>query len=210
MVRALLSLGVLIALQPVAAAQHRTAAPPGHTVLSPGVVPQLPESGFGGGVRHSAPGSAVLGPGIVPQLPRRGGITGGFVPAGSRRFGVWGGFGGGWPYGYGYDDWVDGPVFVQGPPMGPPYVLSKEYPATLTLEFPAPAEVWVDGYKGAGDPATEWTLTSPVLSAGGQYKFNVKGQWKVGGKTFDYERSFTVVGGNHSRVIVVSGTAAGP
>ncbi|MBA4186414.1 MAG: hypothetical protein C0467_00200 [Planctomycetaceae bacterium] len=82
----------------------------------------------------------------------------------------------------------------------------NEFPAVLTLEFPAAAEVWVNGKKGEGDPTTEWTLTSPDLLKGTEYTFEVKARWTVGGKTFEYQRSIKVEGGNRSRALVVAGT----
>jgi uncharacterized protein (TIGR03000 family) len=94
-------------------------------------------------------------------------------------------------------------------PSGPeqaPLILSNEHPAVLVLEFPADAEVWVNGDK-ANLPATnEWTLTSPVLKAGGEYTFNVKARWKAGGRIYEYDRAITVAGGNRTRTIVVTGT----
>jgi uncharacterized protein (TIGR03000 family) len=85
-------------------------------------------------------------------------------------------------------------------------VLANEFPATLVLEFPAAAEVWVNGKKGEGEPNAEWTLTSPTLQPGQRYTFDVKARWKADGKTLECTRSFTVAGGERSRAHVLAGT----
>jgi uncharacterized protein (TIGR03000 family) len=79
--------------------------------------------------------------------------------------------------------------------------------ATLIVQFPADAEIWVGGKKSDGDPATEWTLTSPTLEAGAAHTFEVKGRWKADGKTFETSRSVTVTAGDRNRLILTTGTA---
>ena len=105
---------------------------------------------------------------------------------------------------------VSGPVGLGGGSPAPAservVAISNEFPAVLVLEFPAAAEVWVNGKKAEGEATNEWTLTSAVLPAGGEYKFEVKGRWKAGGKTYEAERSVVVAGGKRSRAIVVAGT----
>jgi uncharacterized protein (TIGR03000 family) len=179
--------------------------------------------GFGGGVRSNAP----LLPQVSPFMPQispfmpsispvpGGGVAGGFVRPQHRNpgFPFWVG-NGGWfpfygydaPYSYPYPMTVEVPVFVPVLPPTPSITLSGESPATLVLEFPAAAEVWVNGKKGEGDAQTEWTLTSPELPNRTEYTFNVKARWKVNGKTFEYERSVMVAAGNRSKALVVSGT----
>jgi uncharacterized protein (TIGR03000 family) len=188
--------------------------------------PVIPASGFGGGVRPPTPPLlpqiSPLMPSLNPipgQFPAGSGMAGGIRPPrhGFPTWGVpsfWGGY---FPY-YGYGGGfypaempvpvtVPVPVIVQGaPPSVPPVAISGEAPAVLTLEFPAAAEVWVAGKKGPGEPATEWTLTSPVLKTGTEFTFDVKAQWKAGGKTFEYARTVTVAAGDRSRALVVSGT----
>ena len=80
----------------------------------------------------------------------------------------YGGYGyGGYGLGYGSSSYyrptnqVQVPVYVPVGPAEPNVQLSGKASAELVLEFPAAAEVWVDGKKGEGDPHTEWTLTSP-------------------------------------------------
>ncbi|QJW95502.1 hypothetical protein [Frigoriglobus tundricola] len=85
--------------------------------------------------------------------------------------------------------------------------LSGEASATLVVQLPAAAEIWVGGKKVNGDPAAEWTLTSPTLKVGEAHTFEVKGRWKAGGKTFETSRSVTVAAGLRSRTTVISGTA---
>jgi uncharacterized protein (TIGR03000 family) len=178
--------------------------------------------GFGGGVRPNTPTFTAPTPGMAtPQFHFNGGITGGFKHhnPGFPFPRCWGSYRGlfylgGYGYGYGYGSNptvvvpVPYPVYIgpPEPPPQPPIMLSNEFPATLVLEFPAAAEVWVHGQKGVGEPTTEWTLTSPVLKAGGEYTFEVKARWKVGGKSFEADRSVTVAGGKRTRAIVVAGT----
>lgn len=125
----------------------------------------------------------------------------------------YGGYGyGGYGLGYGSSSYYPPPPIVQVPvyvPVGPaePNVeLSGKASAELVLEFPAAAEVWVDGKKGEGDPHTEWTLTSPSIPVGTEYPFNVKARWKANGKTYEYDRTVSVVAGDRSRSLVLSGT----
>lgn len=175
--------------------------------------PTVPPSGFG--VRPFPPGRPLPPAVLVPPV-FGGGIFGGFIPPGytGRGFpfsGVWGGYGGWFPY-YPYAVPVPAPVVVVPPAPAmpertePTIVLANEFPATLTVEFPAAAEVWVNGTRAEGAAATEWTLKSPVLKAGGSYTFEVKARWTAGGKTYEAERSVQVAGGNRSRVLVVAGT----
>ena len=121
----------------------------------------------------------------------------------------------GYPY-YGYAEYavpvpvqVPVPVPVAAPPapIQNTVVLGDEYPATLTLEFPAAATVWVGGEKQPGDPTTEHVLTSQVLKPGQTHTFDVKAQWKVEDKTYQYERKVTLKPGDRTRSLVMSGTA---
>jgi uncharacterized protein (TIGR03000 family) len=172
--------------------------------------------GFGGGVRPNTPALVAPSP-SDPRFRPGFGLGGGFHH-GHHPILPWGGgwWGGGFPYnpyyGYGY-----GPPAVVVPvpvpvPVGPPappertVIVGNEFPAVLVMEFPAAAEVWVDGEKAKNEPNTEWTLTSPVLKAGGEYTFDVKGRWQSGGKTYEAQRKVTVPGGKRTRVLVVSGT----
>jgi uncharacterized protein (TIGR03000 family) len=88
----------------------------------------------------------------------------------------------------------------------PPLGAFGQANATLVMQFPAAAEVWLGGKKADGAPATEWTLSSPTLEKGAAYTFEVKGRWKVGGKTFESSRTVTVAAGDRNRLTVVSGT----
>jgi uncharacterized protein (TIGR03000 family) len=91
----------------------------------------------------------------------------------------------------------------------PPRVveLSDEYPATLTLEFPAAAKVWLDGRPVAGEAGKQRVLTSPVLKPGQTHTFKVRAEWESGGKTYEYTREATLGSGDHSKVLVVSGSS---
>src|SRR5207249_2879730 len=66
--------------------------------------------------------------------------------------------------------------------------LSGDFPATLVLEFPAPARVWLDDKELSGETETVRTITSPVLRPGQQYTFHVRARWKANNKTFEYTR----------------------
>jgi uncharacterized protein (TIGR03000 family) len=132
---------------------------------------------------------------------------------------AYGGFAGfpvysyGYPFGlnyglnYGYDvpPLPPGPLTVDLPPSRPEVVLANEFPATLTLQVPAAAEVWLAGKKVSSEKAAEQVLTSPFLKAGEKYTFDVKARWTQKGKTFEAKRSVTVNPGDRSRLSVISG-----
>jgi len=125
-------------------------------------------------------------------------------------YGIWPGYGGWAPF-YGYPVEIPVPVEVPVPvqvPVGtadPVVELSGEMPATLVLEFPAPAEVWVNGQKSPGEAQTEWTLTSPAVHVGSEYTFSVQGRWTANGKTYEFERSVPVAAGKRTRSLVLTG-----
>lgn len=97
-------------------------------------------------------------------------------------------------------------VIVNQPPRAEPVVaLANEFPATLTVQLPAAAEVWLDGKRVKGSTAAEWALTSPVLTPGQTYTFLVKAQWTSGGKTYEAKRAVTLGPGDHSRLGILSG-----
>ncbi|MBA4062152.1 MAG: hypothetical protein C0501_00275 [Isosphaera sp.] len=167
-----------------------------------------------------------VGGGVVGK-PYVGGVGGGL---GFPFAGVWtGGYGFGglyfngyypnYRYGFGYPTTlyaypVPVPVVVPVPEPVParprssePLVpLANEFPAVVTLEFPGPAEVWLNDKKQPGEPTAEWRFTSPAIPAGSEYTFEVKARWKSGGKTYEYVRSVPAVGGQQKGVLVVSGT----
>jgi uncharacterized protein (TIGR03000 family) len=85
--------------------------------------------------------------------------------------------------------------------------LSDEYPATLTLEFPAAAKVWLDGQPVGGEAGKERVLTSPVIRPGQTYTFKVRAEWDAGGKTYRYTREATLGAGDRSKLLVISGSS---
>lgn len=101
---------------------------------------------------------------------------------------------------------TDGDGLVRGPVAGVAVAAPREALATLVVEFPAVAEVSVNGKAGDGAPRAEWTLTSPALAAGASHTFVVKGSWKANGKAFEATRAVTVTAGDRARSIVVAGT----
>ncbi len=184
-----------------------------------------PRGSFGGGFRGPGPGmrpGAPRGDFRMIQaypLPRTPGFAPGFYPG----YGFGGGFG--VPGGYGYGGFLSGgyaPYYVVPPAVisdggdggaapvaaGPSTALavSGQLPATLVLQFPAAAKVWVDGTEVAGEPDTDWTLTSKVLRPGETATFRVRGRWEAGGKTYEAVREVPLGPGARSRLIVVSGT----
>lgn len=176
------------------------------------------QSGTDGGIRRKPPAPAPKHP------PRPSRDFGGrycpdadeYIPRlGYPYSGIWAGYERGYPYAYGgglryapttsfapdlsVADPGPGPV-AAGRNLAP-----EEFSAVLVLEFPAPAEVWINGNKAAGKLATEWTLTSPAIRVFSTHTFDVKGRWTVNGKTYEYTRSLDVASGNRSRALVVAG-----
>jgi uncharacterized protein (TIGR03000 family) len=101
---------------------------------------------------------------------------------------------------------VNGPQSVASEPVSPgeSVALSGESPAVLTLQFPAKADVWLDGKKAMNSVETH-TLQSPALQPGQSYTFDVKARWKSGGKTYETTRSVVLGPGDRSRLLIVSG-----
>lgn len=198
MFRALTVLGTLTLFAATANAQ------PGRLPLSPGVVPAAP---FGPGFGMVSPNgfqpNMVVGPQSMFFLPV-------VAPLGFSTY----------PYspfvGFGYPSigYISPGPYASpqlSVPAAPPLrdernaVLVKEFPATLTLQFPAAAEVWLDGKKVEGTAAEERVLNSPVLKPGETYTFAVKGRWTNGGKTYEATRKLTLNSGDRSRLFIVSG-----
>jgi uncharacterized protein (TIGR03000 family) len=188
----------LLALPVVASAQDITVLPSGATVI---VGPPM----IGGVVVNPTPitnGASALY--RVPDIRNPSRQV--WLPSGS-----WGGVSYSWPVREVIVLPAPVPVAVPTarlPEAAPRVAASGEASATLVVQFPATAEVWVGGKKAAGDPAAEWTLTSPALTPGEAHTFEVKGRWRIGGTTFETERLVTVPAGERSRSLVVSGTEA--
>lgn len=181
----------------------------------------LAQSGIDGGIRRKPPAPPAPAP-DPPRRPTRG-IGGGFCDTyceyapklGYPYSGIWAGYERGYPYPYG-GGFGYAPVTNYSPdlsaadpapgPIAPGRNLApEEYPAVLVLEFPAPAEVWVNGRKSNGKRSTEWTLTSPAVRVFSTYTFEVTGRWVVNGKTYESTRTIDVPSGGRSRSLVVSG-----
>lgn len=179
-------------------------------------------------------GAGAYGMGGYRVAPVVGNSFGGF--GGFAGFGGLPGFGGiyapyGYPYSYSYYGGLGGGYYslgytvpyLGGPgayeeavpapapaaPSPPTHIveLSGQAPATLTMEFPAAATVWLDGKEVAGDAATVRALTSPVLRPGEQYTFHVRARWESNGTTYETTRDVPLGPGDRSRLLVVSGTA---
>ena len=192
MLRTLTALGMLTALAATATAQ------PGRLPLSPGVMPASP---YGPGMPPSGSFSQRAGQGFNVFFPPSAPFGWGY-----QAYSPWTG------YGYSYGGLL--PAFPAAPapvtvePLrrpDPVVVLAQEYPATLTLQFPAAAEVWLDGKKMTGEATAERALTSPVLTQTQQYTFAVRARWTTGGKTYEAKRSVALGAGDRSRLYIVSG-----
>jgi uncharacterized protein (TIGR03000 family) len=97
------------------------------------------------------------------------------------------------------------PLAAAGQPPVPPAPTAQ--PAELRLEFPAPAEVWVDGQQQPGAAAVR-VLTSPPVPAGGRHVFNVRATWAVDGRKLEWERAVPVQAGQRGKVTVAGGFPA--
>ncbi len=195
MVRRLLAIGVVMGVSIAGAAQ-----PPGRSG------PPLP---LGPGIHSGNP----WGPGMPftprPQPPGRGTTDAPPRPLILLPWVFPGYFPWSWGPGYGYPLVVPlGPLAVpaaEPPRREPAILLSGEAPARLTIQFPAAAEIWVDGRKQPGEPRTEHVLTSPVLQPPQTHTFEIHACWWVDGKTYEAQRTVTLGAGERSRLLVVSG-----
>lgn len=105
-----------------------------------------------------------------------------------------------------------GGVYLPPVPADPPTAtaLSGELPATLVVQFPAAARVWLDGVEVPGDADPSWTFTSRDLKPGQTATFKVRGRWEADGKTFEAVREVPLGPGARSRLVVVSGNEVQP
>lgn len=182
-------------------------AQPGRLPLSPGVVPSAPY--------RTPPPPMVVRPGqtiFVPNAPNLQ-LWPLMAPWGypvAPGYGaLYGGFGYGYPAG-GLN--ISPPVVVNQSVTnvnitnGPVVVPTREFPATLTVQLPRAAEVWLNGKKVSDEATEEHVLSSPVLKPGEQFTFEVKARWTTGGKTYEAKRTVTLDSGARSRLTVISGT----
>ena len=143
----------------------------------------------------------------------------GYPVFGTYRYGFGGygysyGYGGfGYPFGgYGYSPYFNAAPILQPVVVGrawrsaPTLAVANEFPATLTLQFPARAELWLNGDEVKDVTSDEHVLTSPVLKPGEQFTFDVKARWKVDGREYESTRAVTLGSGDRSRLFIVSGT----
>lgn len=212
MLRSLAALGAVALSAAVASAQ------PGRLPLSPGVMPASP---IGPGTQFVRPQFSPNVPGlqVLPMLSPYGYPT---TPFYGNAVGPLTNFGAGFGYGYGIG-YPAGGLFAAPPTINITQSVTnvsvgttssgvvpvRDLPATLVLQFPNAAEVWVNGKKADGDTAPERVLTSPTLKPGEQYTFEVKARWMSGGKAYEATRTVTLGAGDRSRLLVVSGTEVG-
>lgn len=77
--------------------------------------------------------------------------------------------------------------------------------ATVMVELPASAEVWLNDRRQKGS-ASEWMLTSALLPPDSQATFTIRAQWTDGGTRYEWERVVTAAAGDKSRIVVARGT----
>lgn len=159
----------------------------------------------------------VVGPPAVHLPYRPPGF--GLLPVVNYLPGLWPAYGYYGYYGYGWNLPPAPPVVVAPPAPPPPLptttnptavrdnmILAKaEVPATLILQLPAPADVWLDGEKVGGPPAATRELASPPLRLGTEYTFRVKARWTLSGTDYEVERTSAIPAGSSKKLIVVSG-----
>ena len=83
---------------------------------------------------------------------------------------------------------------------------TAEVPATLTLELPAPADVWVNGRKLDGPAVATRQIDSPPLKLGSEHTFELKARWTADGVTYEVERTSTVAAGRTRKLAIFRGT----
>jgi hypothetical protein len=171
-------------------------AQPRQPPLSPGIMPTgLNSSGFA--VPQQGQGNVVYFPVMLPW--------GWGVAWDYRTYNPWTG------YRYAYGGILPTNVGVTPAAPARPHrpqpvvILAEEFPATLAVQFPAAADVWLDGKKVGVIAREERVLTSPVLKPTQTYTFLVKARWNQDGKTYEAKRAVTLGPNEHSRLLIVSG-----
>jgi hypothetical protein len=91
-------------------------------------------------------------------------------------------------------------------PSETPSIAGTEVAATLNLQLPAPAEVWLDGVKLDGPPTDNRSLPSPPMKFGTEYTFQIRARWTLSGNDYEVERTSTVAAGGSKKLLIVSGT----
>ena len=86
------------------------------------------------------------------------------------------------------------------PPGGnPPAGGGASAPATIAVNLPANAQLFVDGVATKSTSSSR-TLVTPNLSVGQQYTYTLKAQADINGQTVTQEQQVTVTGGQQTPV----------
>jgi uncharacterized protein (TIGR03000 family) len=79
-------------------------------------------------------------------------------------------------------------------------------PAELSIQFPADATVWVNNKQVQETAAKSFELTSPSLTPGMEFTFDVRAEWTADGQAYEYSRTVKVPAGDRSKITVLAGT----
>ena len=80
-------------------------------------------------------------------------------------------------------------------------------PAHINVSVPADAQIWVNGQK-VDSTGTTRSLTTPALSPGNQYTYDVKATWNDNGKPMTQTRQVIVTAGSDANVSFPSNTVS--
>jgi uncharacterized protein (TIGR03000 family) len=139
------------------------------------------------------------------------------------------GWGGGYPwYGFGlgvpgyfpyYSGYYDYPATYQYVPTlatesspvyyssGEPATQAADNSAHLNVQVPANAQVWIEGAKTT-QTGTDRLFTSPPLTPGTNYSYDVRARWLDNGKPVDRTKTVVVHAGDRLDVNMMAGAAS--
>ena len=77
---------------------------------------------------------------------------------------------------------------------------AKDTHAHIIIRVPADAELWFNGTKVTGEEGTVRKFTSPPLTPGQRYSYEVRAQWQKNGQTITTTREVSVKAGTRINV----------